>query len=211
MGAFDDQGLRVLIADDHFLIADAVAGALRSLPGYQVFIAGSLPEALEQIDANPDLDIVLLDLKMPGMVGLSSVQSVIQKAAPGKVVLFTGKVEKPFLDAALEMGAYGLIPKTMHLQSLPSVIQLVHSGQVYMPMAEPGGHNTVVNTDQGELTAKELEVLRMAADGLTNKEIARDTGATEVTVKMHMRGICKKLGARNRAHAAIISRERMLI
>ncbi len=61
------------------------------------------------------------------------------------------------------------------------------------------------------LTVKELYVLRRAANGMTNKEIARDMGATEVIVKMHMRAICKKLGARNRAHAAIISRERSLL
>jgi two-component system nitrate/nitrite response regulator NarP len=65
--------------------------------------------------------------------------------------------------------------------------------------------------DGANLSEKELFVLRLAADGLTNKEIARDMDASEVTVKMHMRAICKKLGARNRAHAAMISRERALI
>ena len=211
MGQPVGQGLRVLIADDHALIADAVASVLQALPGYVVVTAGTLPAALEKIASQPPFDIVLLDLKMPGMAGLSSVLDVVKKSAPARVVLFTGLVEQSFLNSALEMGICGLIPKTMPLQSLDSVIRLIHSGQIYLPMGDSATRNTVISSEQGDLTKKELSVLRMAADGRTNKEIARDMDVTEVTIKMHMRAICKKLGARNRAHAAMISRERMLI
>jgi two-component system nitrate/nitrite response regulator NarP len=205
------QGLRVLIADDHALIADAVASVLRALPDYSVVTSGTLPAALEQISAQPPFDIVLLDLRMPGMEGLRSVQTVVERAAPAKVVLFTGMVEKPFLHSALDSGVCGLIPKTMPLQSLDSVIRLVVSGQVYLPLTATMTNEMAPKQDNAGLNQNELKVLRLAADGLTNKEIARDMGVTEVTIKMHMRGICKKLGARNRAHAAMISRERLLI
>lgn len=79
-----------------------------------------------------------------------------------------------------------------------------------MPTENAGRQDRGNTATEHNLTEKELFVLRIAADGMTNKEIARDMGSTEVTVKMHMRSICKKLGARNRAHATIISRERVL-
>ena len=203
--------MKVLIADDHKLLAEAVGSMLTAQGGFDVVTVENYHQALAQLDQDPDVDIVLLDLKMPGMVGLDSVRSIVEKARSGKVVLFTGLVDRHFLNSSLELGVKGLIPKTMPLQSLNSVIQLIMSGQIFVPM------NDVINNSEqqagtgSDLNEKELFVLRLAADGMTNKEIARDMSCTEVTVKMHMRSICKKLGARNRAHAAIISRELSII
>ena len=191
------MSMKILLADDHNLLAEAVGNMLNAQPGNVAITTDSYDGILSLLSEHTDVDIVLLDLKMPGMVGLASVKSVIEKSAPAKVVLFTGMVDRHFLHSALELGCKGLIPKTMPLQSLNSVLHLINSGQVFVPM--------------DALTEKELFVLRLAADGLTNKEIARDMGTNEVTIKMHMRSICKKLNARNRAHAAMISRERALI
>jgi two-component system, NarL family, nitrate/nitrite response regulator NarL len=202
--------LQVLIADDHRLLGEAVANLLKTGAGYGVKTAETYDSTLSAL-AEAQFDIVLLDLKMPGMVGLASVRTVIEKAGAGKVVLFTGQVDRHFLNSALELGVKGLIPKTMPLQSLVSVIQLIESGQVFVPMQETGAALPQAGQSDVPLTEKEFFVLRLAADGLTNKEIARDMGTTEVTVKMHMRSVCKKLGARNRAHAAIISRERAIL
>ena len=205
------MALKILLADDHNLLAEAVGNMLNALPDYEAITTDSLDGALSVLNSQGDIDLVLLDLKMPGMVGLGSVKTVIDKAGDGKVALFTGMVDRHFLNSALELGCRGLIPKTMPLQSLNSVIQLIMSGQVFVPT---GATQTTIEksgSDGADLSEKELFVLRLAADGLTNKEIARDMDASEVTVKMHMRSICKKLGARNRAHAAMISRERTLI
>ena len=202
--------LKLLIADDHNLLVEAVSTMLNAMSDYEAITTDTLNGALALLNEHGDFDVVLLDLKMPGMVGLESVQKVIKTAGDGKVVLFTGMVDRHFLNSALELGCKGLIPKTMPLKSLDSVIQLIMSGQVFVPMdtASVGGESGGKDHD---LSDKELYVLRLAADGLTNKEIARGMDASEVTVKMHMRSICKKLGARNRAHAAMISRERALI
>ncbi len=205
------MALKILLADDHNLLAEAVGNMLNALPDYEAFTTDSLDGALSVLGAQDDIDLVLLDLKMPGMVGLASVKAVIDKAGDGKVALFTGMVDRQFLNSALELGCRGLIPKTMPLQSLNSVIQLIMSGQVFVPTGTAQGSGEKSGGDGADLSEKELFVLRLAADGLTNKEIARDMDASEVTVKMHMRSICKKLGARNRAHAAMISRERALI
>lgn len=203
--------MKVLIADDHKLLAEAVGSMLTAQGGFDVVTVENYHQALAQLDQDPDVDIVLLDLKMPGMVGLDSVSSIVEKARSGKVVLFTGLVDRHFLNSSLELGVKGLIPKTMPLQSLNSVIQLIMSGQIFVPMIDVINNSEQQSGTGSDLNEKELFVLRLAADGMTNKEIARDMGCTEVTVKMHMRSICKKLGARNRAHAAMISRELSII
>lgn len=203
--------MKVLIADDHKLLAEAVGSMLTAQGGFDVVTVENYHQALAQLDQDPDVDIVLLDLKMPGMVGLDSVSSIVEKARSGKVVLFTGLVDRHFLNSSLELGVKGLIPKTMPLQSLNSVIQLIMSGQIFVPMNDVINNSEQQSGTGSDLNEKELFVLRLAADGMTNKEIARDMSCTEVTVKMHMRSICKKLGARNRAHAAMISRELSII
>lgn len=201
---------KILLADDHNLLAEAVSSMLNAQEGFEARTTDSLQGVFSVLADDPDIDIVLLDLKMPGMVGLDSVKAVVERAANAKVVLFTGMVDRHFLHSALDLGCKGLIPKTMPLQSLNSVIGLIMSGQVFVPMEVNNGSSDG-NTEDHGLSDKEMFVLRLAADGLTNKEIARDMDASEVTVKMHMRSICKKLNARNRAHAAMISRERAII
>lgn len=201
---------KILIADDHNLLSEAIASMLGLQPDYETQTTDSFQGVLNKLAEQEDFAVILLDLKMPGMVGLDSVRAVVKKAGEAKVVLFTGMVDQHMLRSALELGVRGLIPKTMPLQSLNSVIQVILSGQIFVPMDMTQA--TVPSSGTGQdLSNRELFVLRRAADGLTNKEIARDMDATEETVKMHMRSICKKLGARNRAHAAMISRERTLI
>ena len=206
----NENALKIAIADDHKLLADAVSSMLGGEGGFETSCCYDL-ESLLKLLGRGKFDVILLDLKMPGMSGLDSVAQVVRAAREGYVVLFTGQVDRHFLDKALELGVRGLIAKTMPLRSLGSVIELISSGQIFVPVgADFPGSTTDLKNNHG-LNDKELYVLRLAADGMTNKEIAREMGATEVIVKMHMRSICRKLGARNRAHAAIISRERSLL
>jgi two-component system nitrate/nitrite response regulator NarP len=206
----NENTLKIAIADDHKLLADAVSSMLGGEGGFETSCCYDL-ESLLKLLGRDKFDVILLDLKMPGMSGLDSVAQVVRAARDGYVVLFTGQVDRHVLDKALELGVRGLIAKTMPLRSLGSIIELISSGQIFVPVgADFPGSTTDLENDHG-LNDKELYVLRLAADGMTNKEIAREMGATEVIVKMHMRSICRKLGARNRAHAAIISRERSLL
>ena len=206
----NENALKIAIADDHKLLADAVSSMLGGEGGFETSCCYDL-ESLLKLLGRGKFDVILLDLKMPGMSGLDSVAQVVRAAREGCVVLFTGQVDRHFLDKALELGVRGLIAKTMPLRSLGSIIELISSGQIFVPVgADFPGSTTDLENNHG-LNDKELYVLRLAADGMTNKEIAREMGATEVIIKMHMRSICRKLGARNRAHAAIISRERSLL
>ena len=206
----NENTLKIAIADDQKLLADAVSSMLGGERGFETSCCYDLESLLELLGRGK-FDVILLDLKMPGMSGLDSVAQVVRAARDGYVVLFTGQVDRHVLDKALELGVRGLIAKTMPLRSLGSIIELISSGQIFVPVgADFPGSTTDLENNHG-LNDKELYVLRLAADGMTNKEIAREMGATEVIVKMHMRSICRKLGARNRAHAAIISRERSLL
>ena len=206
----NENTLKIAIADDHKLLADAVSSMLGREGGFETSCCYDL-ESLLKLLGRDKFDVVLLDLKMPGMSGLDSVAQVVRAARDGYVVLFTGQVDRHVLDKALELGVRGLIAKTIPLRSLGSIIELISSGLIFVPVgADFPGSTTDLENNHG-LNDKELYVLRLAADGMTNKEIGREMGATEVIIKMHMRSICRKLGARNRAHAAIISRERSLL
>jgi len=189
------------------LISEAVARLLQRSGNFEVLTATSLQDALRDLEEQGPVDIVMLDLKMPGMNGIESIRQVVKANEPGRVVLFSGNADANFVQSAIQAGALGLIPKTLPLRSLLSAIGLVESGQIFVPAQLSRGDTPAVPGEQAQLSDKELFVLRRAAEGQTNKEIARELVSNEMSVKMHMRMICKKLGAKNRTHAAMIARE----
>jgi two-component system nitrate/nitrite response regulator NarP len=203
--------MKLIIADDHLLLGQAVEAALVKTDDYEVTLVETLQGLLAKLSSTA-FDMIILDLKMPGMAGLASVKAVLDAAGGASVVLFTGRVDSRFLSDCVSLGVRGYIPKDMPLRSLDSALHLIQSGQTFIPVKPDTEQKAeMAGKGQEDLTKRELHILRLAADGMTNKEIARDISITEVAVKMHMRNICRKLGARNRAHAAIISRELMLI
>jgi two-component system nitrate/nitrite response regulator NarP len=200
-----DPAGRILIADDHRMITEAVARLLERTGGFETTVVGSLPEAIQTLTDDPGYDLLLLDVRMPGMNGLESVQRVLSRAGETKVVLFSGEADRRFVAGAVELGVRGLIPKTMPLKALTSALQLVLSGEVFMPVEGAATAGAMDAADAG-LTQLETTILRLASDGHTNKEIALHVNLGEVAVKMHMRAICRKLDARNRTHAAMMAR-----
>ncbi|PWK61316.1 response regulator transcription factor [Roseicyclus mahoneyensis] len=201
--------MKILIADDHALLAQAICDTLCRSPDFEVTTCYTLQGTLDEVNATPH-DVVLLDLRMPGMHGLASITDVVARAGDANVVLFTGQVDRQFVDDAIKLGVKGYIPKTMPLKSLEVALRLIQTGQTFIPHI---GSTAAPQPDEkrAPLTDRELHVLRLAADGETNKEIAREISNSETQVKMIMRNICMKLAARNRAHACMIGRERLLI
>jgi two-component system, NarL family, nitrate/nitrite response regulator NarL len=195
--------LTVLIADDHKLVCDVVANFLDLSGQFAVSIAENLNDALDQIKANSGFDVVLLDLNMPGMVGVQGVRAVIEANSPGHVVFFSSSVDRYTLSRSLEFGIKGLIPKTMPAKSLVSALKLINSGETFLPTVTFASMSNQGKNPFG-LTDNEIYILRLAAKGMTNKAIAHDVNQSETAIKMHMRAICTKLKASNRAHAAII-------
>lgn len=199
------QGLTVLIADDHQLVRDAVAHYLDAESGARVSVAESLAEALAAMRAAGGFDLVLLDVAMPGMAGLVSVEQAVAANPRGAVVLFSGSVRRGIVTDAVARGARGFIPKSLPARALVHALRLVAEGRVYLPVSFMAGETGDLPEPLRHLTPQEGRVLRRLCEGKTNKEIAREMDLSEVTIKTHMRTLCAKLGAKNRTHAAMIA------
>lgn len=196
--------ISVLIADDHKLLAESLELYLSADGGFATDRAESLDEAMGCIAAKGGYDVILLDLDMPGMAGLSGIERAITANSPGRVVLFSGQARQEAALRAMELGAAGFMPKTLSPKSLVAAIRFVAAGETYFPssMARTRARNTSQPGDI-QLSNRELQVLRGICDGRTNKDIAADLSLTEVTVKMYVRSVCTKLKAANRTQAAI--------
>lgn len=202
-GAGADQ--KILIADDHDIVREAVARVLTADMGARVTTVADAESAMKAIAMDGPFAIILLDVSMAGMTGVDVVRRIAQANEPGAVVIFSGVANDDFVARAIESGARGHIPKTQSLASLPDAIRLISSGTVFVPF---NGRPRYESQDSGEgLSDKQLRVLRLVSQGLSNKEIALHLGMTEVTVKMHMRNICSRLGIKNRTQTAMFARD----
>ncbi|WP_395541768.1 response regulator [Neotabrizicola sp. sgz301269] len=202
--------MRILLADDHDLVRETVAAFLRSEPDIQVDLARDLPHAVETARAAPAYDLILLDYMMPGMDRLAGLQ-VMKRAMPGvPVAILSGAASQVLAEQALAAGAAGFLSKSMSTKSLLAAIRFMAAGEIYAP--RPAAQASAGTAPAGEagkapLTAREMDVLRRLCQGLANKEIARDLGLQEVTVKLHVKTLYRKIGARNRTHAVLIARD----
>lgn len=199
----------VLIADDHDIVRDAVAHVVGNELGVPVATAHDKSSALELMDSHGPYSVVLLDIAMPGMTNPGAVLDVVRANAPGAVVVFSGLVDETFVRQAILNGARGYIPKTLPLKSLSRALELVASGQVFVPFMS--SDQVFTKPAAPKLGIKEVGVLRLLVKGLTNKEIARELDLTEVRIKMHLRNICARLGAKNRTQAAMIAEHQGLL
>lgn len=201
--------IRILLADDHTLIAQAVASVLMENGRFTVDTVENLPDAIAAMSDGPGYDLVMLDLRMPGVKGLDSLKRVIEMGSGTRITLFTANADRHIVKRAIELGVHGVIQKTMPLNSLESVLRLILSGQTFLPSSvieTPGSGPT-----GDDLSEIEILILKFAAEGMTNKSIASQVGLNETTVKMHMRAICRKLEATNRVQAVVIARNNALI
>ena len=201
--------MRILLADDQELVRDTIAAFLRQEPDVTVETAADLPAALT-LARGAEFDLVLLDYMMPGMnrlVGLQAMQAV--SAAP--VAILSGVAPPVVAEQAVAAGAAGFLPKTMSTRSLLAAVRFMAAGEVYVPLnlASQGDH-ALQELGSSQLTSREMDVLKRIAQGMANKEIARDLGLQEVTVKLHVKTLYRKIGARNRTHAALLAQEKGL-
>jgi len=202
--------ISVLVVDDHCLVCDAVVSVLSSINGFSVTGCHSLKKAEEILTASGPFNVVMLDLSMPEMQGMASVERVVKLNKNGNVVIFAAHSSQVQLQAALDIGCKGVIPKDLPLVSLESTLRLIASGEVFVRFSPPEA-STSYTADGSSLNDVELTIIKMVADGRTNKEIARFLKRSEVSVKSVMRKICVELDARNRANAVTRAKELNLI
>lgn len=199
--------LKILIADDHEMICESLAKVLGQESDMHVTTTQSLEGVSKLIDETGTFDIILLDIDMTGMMGIPSVEMLVQRNAGGAIVVFSGSVNDEFVWGAINAGARGYISKSSALKPLASTIRLIHAGQIFVPINLTRESAQHAQGNDSKLTPRERAILESVSNGKTNKEIAREIDSTEVTIKMVMRTICSKLGAKNRTHAAMMFRQ----
>jgi DNA-binding NarL/FixJ family response regulator len=200
--------MRVLVVDDHDLVRETVAAFLVAEARAVVLTAGSLDDALQVVATEGTFDLVLLDYNMPGMNGLDGLGRMREANGGKPVAILSGTTTRAFAEQVIMAGAAGFVPKTLASKSMISAVQFMAAGEIYAPF-----HIVQKRTEGAAelLTSREIDVLRGICRGEANKEIAREHDLHEATVKLHVKTLCRKLGAKNRTHAAMIGRDRNLV
>ncbi|MCH2458550.1 MAG: response regulator transcription factor, partial [Henriciella sp.] len=178
--------MKLLIADDHDLVLDAVRSLLENeLPDVEIELARSGTEVEKRLDAGERFDLLLLDLRMPGISGAQDVKELMKRHSDQPTAILSGMAARMEIQMLLENGARGFIPKTMPADGLVAAVRLILAGQVFSPMPAD------VENDAGSvsLTPREREVLFCLQRGEANKEIARSLDIQETTVKLHLRSL----------------------
>lgn len=208
--------MKLLIVDDHSMVRAGLA-ALLEQPRYDmaVVLASNAKEGLEVIRANPDIEIVLLDISMPDVDGIAALKDFSQTRPDLPVILLAASENPSDVRRGLAAGALGYVPKSSSPETLLSAIRLVMSGEVYVPpvMLRADGHVIPATPYSAAipLTKRQIEVLQMLERGLSNKEIGRELKLAERTVKAHITAIFKSLRATNRAEAVAFARRANMI
>lgn len=210
--------MKLLIVDDHSMIRAGLAALLQQ-PHFDavVLLAKDAKEGLEIVRADADIDAVLLDVILPDIDGITAL-AAFGKARPDLPVILLAASEDPAeIRRGLQAGAMGYVPKSSNPDTLMSAIRLVLSGQLYVPpvMLRPdagsNGGNGAPDKPSILLTDRQVEVLRLLDRGLSNKEIGRELGVSERTVKAHMTAIFKSLRVSGRADAIAMARRCVLL
>jgi DNA-binding NarL/FixJ family response regulator len=200
--------VKILLADDQELVRDAIAAFLRQDNGFNVSVAADFAGAVAAVRTEGGYDLVLLDYTMPGMNGLSGL-AIMKRLQGGKpVAILSGTAPRSAAEQALAEGAAGFLPKTMSTRALVAAVRFMAAGEVYAPISMMTDRDSQSTSLAGaQLTPRELDVLKRLCRGMANKEIARELDLQEVTVKLHIKTLYRKIEAKNRTHAAMIAKE----
>ncbi len=200
---------RIVIADDHPLFRDALRLAVQdALADVVIDDAGSLKETLDILTATDDVDLVLLDLKMPGVQGFSGLMLMRAQFPLVPVVVVSGSEESSVISRAVSLGALGFIPKSAPVADMQAAISAVLKGDVWLPENVDLGTQANAAMDDlahrlSSLTPQQTRVLMMLREGLLNKQIAYELSVSEATVKAHVSAILQKLNVDSRTQAVI--------
>lgn len=206
----------VLIADDHPLFRAALRqAAAEAVPGLEVREAASLDTVLAALDAEPGIDLVLLDLHMPGNHGLAGLAAVRAQHPGVAVVVVSANDDPRVVRRALDHGAAGYLPKSSGLDDLRDAIRSVLACEQWLPAslraavarAHSAPRDSALAARLASLSPQQFRVLALVAQGLLNKQIADRLDVQERTVKAHLSAIFERLGVRNRTQAGVVLRE----
>lgn len=205
--------IRVAIVDDHPIFREGVARCLGEIGGFVIVGEGNCHNDAVLLAERVAPDIMLIDISMPGG-GLDAVATILTRRPEQKIVLLTVSECRANLALALKYGAKGYILKGVGARTLAGALRVVQAGEIYLsPSLSARMVTSLLLGENGatpriqKLSKREQEVLRLVADGLSNKHIGRKLGLHEKTVKHHMTRIFAKLEVRNRTEAAMVLRD----
>ncbi len=215
----------IALADDHPIVRAALRAALAALgPNTRFVEAGDAASVLAVVDGEPELDLILMDLHMPGSEGTATVRAVRARAPQLPVAVVSADEDPAAVAELLRMGVCGFIPKSDSANVIVSAVRLILAGGTYVPprlvhgdargAGDDGAGNGNGNGNGAEagaerlgLTTRQHDVLRLLGEGKSNKVIARELGITEGTVKVHLLAVFRALNVRNRT-AAVVAAQR---
>lgn len=213
---FMEPAYKILIADDHPLFREAISSVIASgFEGSDIIETDDLDSALEIARATDDLDLILLDLNMPGMHGLNGLITLRNEAPSIPVVIVSAEEDKQVVLQAITYGAVGFITKSSPRAQMTEAIQQILNGNVYLPSdiirtgkessqrRSRSDDNLISPELLNSLTRRQLLVLERMSKGESNKQIAYNLNIAETTVKAHVSAILRKLGVHNRVQAIL--------
>ncbi len=204
---------RIIIADDHPLVRgalhQAVAGAVE---GCSIVECPDIDALTRELDDNDEVNLVLLDLAMPGVRGFSGLMYLRAQHPGVPVVVVSGNEDRGVMRRCIDFGASGFIPKTTDMEAMRAAINVVLEGGTWTPpdvdLSAPADKDTAdIVRRMASLTPQQVRVLMMLSEGLLNKQIAYELTVSEATVKAHVSAILQKLGVESRTQAVITAKK----
>jgi DNA-binding NarL/FixJ family response regulator len=209
MSKGSDNNIRILIVDDHPVVRVGLASMLATQPGIEVIgSVASGQEALEVLEQK-SVDVVMLDLRMPGMNGIDTLLCLKRKAMLEHVIVLTSYETDEDIYRAIQAGAEGYLLKNTSQREMVDAIRSVYAGNRYIPHRIAS--RLAERMTRSNLTPRELEILKILAKGLTNKQIAHALGISDNTVRNHINSIIEKLEVSDRTEATTTAIQRGII
>ncbi len=203
--------VQVLIADDHPLVLGALRQAVSgAIPGAKIHEAADFESLAAALERTPDMDLVLLDLTMPGVRGFSGLLFLRSERPGVPVIVVSGNEDRTVMRHCIEFGAAAYVPKSLDVETMRAAIRKVLEGGQWTPPdldlnAKPNREASALVRRLSSLTPQQVRVLMMLSQGLLNKQIAYELGVSEATVKAHVSAILQKLGVESRTQAVILA------
>ncbi len=196
--------MKILHADDHSMFREGLGFFLRLLDARVVPLeAGNLRSTLDKLALESPVDLLLLDLEMPGMNGLEGFYAIRRRYPDLPIAIVSGVNDARIIRTLLDGGARGYIPKLAGSEQLMVALRRILQGEIYLPdtLFVPASQSAADDDKTSPLTSRQQEILPLLAEGMPNKQIADTLGVTEGTIKQHLKDLFRRLGARNRTQA----------
>ncbi|HEV7994535.1 MAG TPA: response regulator transcription factor [Gemmatimonadaceae bacterium] len=201
--------IRVLVADDHPVVRSGLASVIAQQPELELVAEAANGRQAVELFREHRPDVVLMDLRMPEMDGVSAIEQIRAGAPEARILALTTYEGDVDIHRALAAGARGYLIKDMLLSDVLSAIRAVHRGERVIPLAVAA--RLAEFTPRSDLTEREIEVLQLVARGLSNRDVAGVIGRTDETVKVHLKNIFAKLGVADRTEAVTLAFSRGIL